>query len=202
MRRPRCSCSARCGRRPARPPVYAVELVAAPAPTPTEAGRARGDADAAARRSRPRSSRKPKPPPKAPAPSRSPSRRRRPTRRPRAAAADPGAGRRPLPGETPSTGTDVATIKTPGLEFPYPEYLRNIVNQVYRRWDRDDGAAEQLRRDQLPDPARRLGARHPVRHPLGQLRLRPRARRAPSRPPATPARSVRCRTAGTPTSCP
>jgi protein TonB len=42
----------------------------------------------------------------------------------------------PAEGETPSTGTDVATIKTPGLAFPYPEYLRNIVTQVYQRWDR------------------------------------------------------------------
>jgi len=42
----------------------------------------------------------------------------------------------PAPGETPSTGTDVATIKTPGLAFPFPEYLRNIVTQVYQRWDR------------------------------------------------------------------
>jgi protein TonB len=42
----------------------------------------------------------------------------------------------PAPGEAPSTGTDVATIKTPGLAFPYPEYLRNIVTQVYQRWDR------------------------------------------------------------------
>lgn len=42
----------------------------------------------------------------------------------------------PAPGETPSTGMDVATVKTPGREFPYPEYLRNIVNQVYQRWDR------------------------------------------------------------------
>ena len=47
----------------------------------------------------------------------------------------------PAPGETPSTGSDVTTIKTPGLQFPYPEYLRNIVNQVYQRWDRD-GARE------------------------------------------------------------
>ena len=43
----------------------------------------------------------------------------------------------PAPGETPSTGTDVATIKTPGLQFPFPEYLRNIVTQVYRNWDRE-----------------------------------------------------------------
>jgi protein TonB len=43
----------------------------------------------------------------------------------------------PAPGETPSTGADVATIKTPGLQFPFPEYLRNIVTQVYRNWDRE-----------------------------------------------------------------
>jgi outer membrane biosynthesis protein TonB len=49
----------------------------------------------------------------------------------------------PLPGEAPNTGTDVATIKTPGLEFPFPEYLRNIVSQVYRNWDRE--AAKQNR---------------------------------------------------------
>jgi protein TonB len=43
----------------------------------------------------------------------------------------------PAPGEAPSTGADVATIKTPGLQFPFPEYLRNIVTQVYRNWDRE-----------------------------------------------------------------
>ena len=127
-----------------------------------------------------------------------------------AAATEPERGaaaqdRRPRssrsPGETPSTGTDVATIKTPGLEFPYPEYLRNIVDQVYRRWDRGRRSAEQLRGDQLPDPARRHGARDPVRHPLGQLRFRPRARRARSRRPETPRRSARFPTAGTPTCC-
>jgi len=32
-------------------------------------------------------------------------------------------------------------VKTPGLDFPFPEYLRNIVAQVYRRWDRPAGAA-------------------------------------------------------------
>jgi protein TonB len=45
----------------------------------------------------------------------------------------------PLPGEAPSTGADVATISTPGLSFPYPEYLRNIVQEVYRRWQRPLG---------------------------------------------------------------
>ena len=45
----------------------------------------------------------------------------------------------PAPGETPSTGTDAVNIKTPGLQFAYPEYLRNIVSQVYRRWERPGG---------------------------------------------------------------
>lgn len=40
----------------------------------------------------------------------------------------------PAPVTAPGTGSDAATIKTPGLEFPFPEYLRNIMNQVYRRW--------------------------------------------------------------------
>ena len=81
--------------------------------------------------------------------SRAPSRRRRqpPKPEPKPSGADPARPRgdrlrprprsRPRRGETPSTGTDVATIKTPGLEFPFPEYLRNIVTQVYQRWDRE-----------------------------------------------------------------
>ncbi|HEV2751059.1 MAG TPA: energy transducer TonB, partial [Gemmatimonadales bacterium] len=40
------------------------------------------------------------------------------------------------PGETPSTGSDVATVSTEGVEFPFPEYLQNIVAQVLRRWQR------------------------------------------------------------------
>ena len=118
----------------AAPPTYAVDLVAAPAPTQKRLAREA----------------LPTPPPEEkPAPVET-----------CAAQADQGAGapeaqdaaatapreegaatqnRRPAtpaPGETPSTGSDVATIKTPGLAFPYPEYLRNIVTQIYQRWDR------------------------------------------------------------------
>ena len=39
-------------------------------------------------------------------------------------------------GETPKTGTAPANVSIPGLTFPYPQYLQNIVAQVYRRWDR------------------------------------------------------------------
>jgi outer membrane biosynthesis protein TonB len=41
-----------------------------------------------------------------------------------------------MPGEAPSTGSDVATVSTEGIEFPFPEYLQNIVSQVLRRWQR------------------------------------------------------------------
>lgn len=33
-------------------------------------------------------------------------------------------------GETGNTGTDVATVRTEGIEFPFPGYLRNIVQRV------------------------------------------------------------------------
>jgi outer membrane biosynthesis protein TonB len=42
----------------------------------------------------------------------------------------------PLPGERPSTGNDVATVSTEGVDFPFPEYLQNMVSQILRRWQR------------------------------------------------------------------
>ena len=39
----------------------------------------------------------------------------------------------------PSTGSDPATVNTSGVDFPYPAYLQNIVVQVYRRWSRPKG---------------------------------------------------------------
>jgi outer membrane biosynthesis protein TonB len=42
----------------------------------------------------------------------------------------------PLPGERPSTGSDAATVSTEGVEFPYPEYLQNVVTQILARWQR------------------------------------------------------------------
>ena len=47
---------------------------------------------------------------------------------------------RPMPGETPSTGTDVANVSTPGADFPFPAYLQTIVNEIYRRWQRPAGS--------------------------------------------------------------
>lgn len=119
------------------PPVYAVELVAAPAPPPVETpapeAAPRPPADEPAPTKPPPKPPKPVPEkPKPPAPK--PPERTEPTPRttPRTA---------PLPGETPSTGNDVANVSTPGLQFPYPEYLRNIVQEVYRRWQRPLGNA-------------------------------------------------------------
>ena len=110
------------------PPVYAVELVAAPAPDP-------GSKPAPAVVERPpEAAPTPAPPAKAkPKPPEPTATTREPTPR----ATSPVT---PAPGETPSTGSDPETVKTPGLDFPYPEYLRNITLQVYRRWARPLGA--------------------------------------------------------------
>jgi outer membrane biosynthesis protein TonB len=114
---------------PPSPPVYAVELLAAPAPAPRQR---------LAREALPTPPPPEKPAPVKPQPKPKPAPPSEPNREPPPKTQAPVT---PAPGETPSTGTDVTTIKTPGLQFPYPEYLRNIVNQVYQRWDRD-GARE------------------------------------------------------------
>ncbi len=119
----------------AGPPSYAVELVAAPAAAPKQ--RLAREAVPT-----PPPEEKPapvKPPPK-PKPAKAPA-PPEPKAPPTEAKHEPppkiAAPVAPAPGETPSTGADVATIKTPGLQFPFPEYLRNIVTQVYRNWDRE-----------------------------------------------------------------
>lgn len=123
---------------PPSPPVYAVNLVAAPAPAQKQ-------------RLAPEATPSP-PPPEPPAPAKTtptpavkkvpvPKREERPVepvphRDPTPKTSAPEA---PAPGETPSTGRDATTVKTPGLDFPYPEYLRNVENQIYRRWARPTG---------------------------------------------------------------
>jgi protein TonB len=119
------------------PPVYAVELVAAPAPTPS----AKPAPDVVQRPpteepapNTPAPPPKPtdKPAPPKPKPTAKPPEKTEPT--PRTTA--PNA---PLPGEKPSTGNDLVTVSIPGIQFPFPEYLRNIVQEVYRRWERPLG---------------------------------------------------------------
>jgi len=117
--------------RPPRPspPVYRVELVAAPRPEP-QARRAPETVQRPAERTVPtrqptrRTTVAKTPPPPEPTPAeREPAPRTTPKEE-------------PLPDEKPSTGADPATVKVEGQAFPYPEYLRNIVAQVYRRWQR------------------------------------------------------------------
>ena len=124
---------------PPGPPVYAVELVAAPAPPPE----ARPAPEAV---SRP----EPEPPaPKPPEPKTSkpapvvPKPKPKPTPTPQKVEPTPrnSSPATPAPGETPSTGRDAVTVSTPGLQFPFPDYLRNIVEAVYRRWQRPLGNA-------------------------------------------------------------
>jgi protein TonB len=45
-------------------------------------------------------------------------------------------------GAVGGTGSDPATIRTEGVEFPFPGYLRNLVAQVFRRWRPPGGDAE------------------------------------------------------------
>ena len=118
-------------RPPRQPTIYNVELVAAPRPTstrtnpiatPTPPAPPKVDPKPTAQKTVP----VPKPPktvdPKIePAP---------PTKTPN----------QPVPGATPSTGTDVDNVSVKdGIEFPFPEYLRKLTNEILRRWQRPAG---------------------------------------------------------------
>ena len=113
------------------PPVYNVQLVAAPRPEP-DTRRAPEAVERPAQRTEPA---------------------RRTPRRTTVAAAPPPPEREvdkepaprttpeaePLPDEDPSTGDDPATLSVSGVDFQFPEYLDNIVAQIYRRWQRPAG---------------------------------------------------------------
>lgn len=119
------------------PPTYAVRLVAAPDPTPDQ----RKVPDVVQREAATPPA--PAPPTKKPAPALKPA----PAPPPNAdtkkrEAAPKTAPVQRAPDEAPSTGHDAATISTEGQEFPYPEYLQNIISQVRRRWTRSDQALE------------------------------------------------------------
>lgn len=111
------------------PTTYQVQLVAAPAPS--QARRVATEAVA------------PPPPPTAPTQTRTTTRtapvtppaapRATPRSEPAPAVANPVV---PLPGETPGTGSNIANVNLMGRPFPFPEYLENLVEQVYRRWPR------------------------------------------------------------------
>jgi len=111
------------------PPLYRVDLVAAPQ-VATQQRRAPEVVQRPAERPAPVVPQRPRrtsvaetPPPPTPAPEeKEPAPRTNPAE--------------VAPDVQPSTGSDPATVKTTGVEFPFPEYLRNIVAQVYRQWQR------------------------------------------------------------------
>jgi len=112
------------------PPTYAVSLVAAPIPTGTRQPAV--EAPPAPAPAPPKAVQKTAPAPAQPA-AKTPA---KPTAAPKTASPVT-----PLPGETPGTGSDIANVRLEGKEFPYPEYLRNLVSQIYRRWARPVGNA-------------------------------------------------------------
>jgi outer membrane biosynthesis protein TonB len=101
---------------PAPAPKPSAPAVRTPAPTPTPAVSHAAPAPAAA-----------KPAPAAAPPAGAAA--------PHAAAATPGAPTAVTgPAGSTTAGADPATIRTEGVEFPFPGYLRNLVSQVYQRW--------------------------------------------------------------------
>lgn len=134
--------------RPSALPAYRVELVAAPrsggSETPAQPAAAAPPPAPATAAPAPRpEAPTPKPEVRTPAPSRTPARAPAPapSAPPRAPATTPPPAPSTQPGAptpntaaAPGTGTDAATIRTEGVEFPFPGYLRNLVAQVYRRW--------------------------------------------------------------------
>jgi protein TonB len=124
--------------RPSQAPVYRVDLVAAP-PGPRQAGVVA-----------PRPETPPPEPPAAEPPPRAETKTEMPApptarrERPRTPPATPTPGapsartpeNAPRAGGGPAggTGTDVATVRTEGIEFPFPGYLNNIVRQIAIRF--------------------------------------------------------------------
>ncbi len=114
------------------PPTYKVRLIAAPAPTDEERKAPAAVERPAEQKAAPLATAKP--PPKSTVSKAAPPKTADTTKR--EAAPRTTSKTAPLPGETPSTGNDVASVSTEGVEFPFPEYLQNIVGQVLRRWPR------------------------------------------------------------------
>lgn len=122
------------------PPVYRVQLVAAPAgeravgvvsetPTPHPPAVEEPKTPPKRAESAPKSAAAVRKPP----PRRAPPSRATPTPNARSARRDepaPKAGGGPQGGQ----GTDVANVLTAGAEFPYPAYLQNIVRQIQLRF--------------------------------------------------------------------
>jgi outer membrane biosynthesis protein TonB len=130
---------------PVLPPMYRVNIVAAPAgpravgvvtPRPTPAPPAQ-----AATPPRAVTPERAMPMPDAPRPTRRtpvPATPSTPTEKaPAQTTPAPQAGGGPTGGR----GTDVANVRTEGIEFPFPGYLTNIVRQIALRFDPDNRTA-------------------------------------------------------------
>jgi protein TonB len=133
---------------PARPPIYRVDLIAAP-PGPRQEGIVAPQPQPQPRQpaaTPPRAERQPQEMPAPPTQRPPPRTRAQPapatpvppptTTPPQTAPAQQAGG-----GATGDRGTDVATVRTEGIEFPYPAYLQNIVRQIARRFDPDRRSA-------------------------------------------------------------
>ena len=133
---------ARPAKAPARPPIYRVDLVAAPAgprqegivapqpqPQPPEAA-------ATPPRAQRQPQEMPAPPTQRPAPrTRTPPAPATPTPAPTTTPPQTAPAPQAGGGPTGDRGTDVATVRTEGIEFPFPAYLDNIVRQIAKRFD-------------------------------------------------------------------
>ena len=127
-------------------PIYRVELIAAPAGPRSEGVVTPAPAPPPPTPPRPTPARAETRPREMPAPTKTPERwRPRPMNAtptvPRPATKAPDA---PAPvaggGPTGGQGADVASVRTEGIEFPFPGYLNNIVRQIALRFNPDDDA--------------------------------------------------------------
>src|SRR5947199_2770678 len=132
----------RAGPAPPAPPVYRVDLVAAP-PGVRAAGVVKPAAPTPTSQAPPV---RPKTPPRAMAvpdqktPKRATTSEATPTP-PTVAKPDTKPPATAGGGETGGRGTDVVTVSTGGIEFPYPGYLENIVRQIALRFHPDAHSA-------------------------------------------------------------
>ncbi len=129
-------------------PVYKVQLVAAPRPEP-EARPAPEVVQRPAEQPRPAPS-----PPRRETVAEAPPPPEKDTEMEPAPRTTPEEA--PLPDEDPSTGDDPATLNVSGVNFPFPEYINNIVAQIYRRWQRP--ARNESRRAEILFLVRRDGS--------------------------------------------
>ncbi len=126
---------------PALPPIYKVNIVAAP-PGPRQIGEVRSRPaveNPAAQPPRPAAEQQVR---TMPSPDRAPTGRVQREVTPTPAKEAPAKGPTATAGGGPigGRGTDVATVQTGGIEFPFPGYLNNIVRQIALRFappDRD-----------------------------------------------------------------